>query len=110
MQNETEVTERRSRKSNRQLRVFTPAIMESLERAIAGYKLDAPSTDEALRTAVMAAAAEARGLSWKPEELVAALHALVAVSSRPQETRETLYAVLKRRALVLYFGAHESGA
>ena len=104
------VSKRPSRKSSRASRVFSRDVMASLEQAIAGYKIDAPDTDEALRVAVMTAAAEAHGLSWQPQELVAALHALVAVSGRPEEVREALYAVLKRRALVLYFGAHESGA
>jgi hypothetical protein len=104
------VSKRPSRRSSRASRVFSPDVMAALEKAIAAYKIDAPSTDEDLRLAVMTAAREARSLSWRPEELVAALHALVAVSNRPEETREALYAVLKRRALVLYFGAHESGA
>lgn len=89
---------------------YPGGVMDDLEKALGKYHPDKPPTDEMLRMAVMNAAHEAGANFWRSEELVAALHALVAVAGRPQEISETLYAILKRRALVLYFGAHESGA
>jgi len=63
-----------------------------------------PESDAQLRTAIVTAVAEARAQLWLPEELVTELRAAIPASKVSAEDRVYLHALLKRRALVAYFG------
>lgn len=94
--------------ANRTPRVFSPQTEKALAQALAEYDPESPHSDEAVRTVVMNAAAEARGQLWRPEELVSVLRAAVPEKETRPGAREALLALLKRRALLAFFGAQES--
>jgi hypothetical protein len=89
-------------------RTFSEPLADALAQVVASYDSESPASDEALRMLVLAAAGEARAESWLPEELVAALDEAIAKSECSAELGEMLHALLTRRALIAYFGAHES--
>jgi hypothetical protein len=92
------------RKSGSASRTFSPAVKDALAKALSSYDPLSPESDAQLRTTLLAAVAEARRQSWRPEELVAELRAAIPESVGSAEDRVQIQDLLKRRALVAYFG------
>jgi hypothetical protein len=87
---------------------FSAPLADALAKVLPGYDAQSLGSDEALRMVILAAAGEARAAAWLPEELIAALDDAIAQSECSAELREQLHALLTRRALIAFFGAHES--
>lgn len=88
-------------------RTFSAPLADALAKVVAGYEAQSFASDEALRMVVLAAAGEARAEAWLPEELIRALDDAISQSECDAEQRDELHAVLTRRALIAFFGAHE---
>jgi len=99
-----------SRMLTKAARRFSQPLTDALATVVPGYDAQSPESDEALRMVVLAAAAEARAESWLPEELFAALDDAISRSECSAEVREMLHALLTHRALIAFFGAHESSS
>jgi hypothetical protein len=92
-----------SGESNTPKREFSQRVADALAWVVSNYDPESAQSEEAARIAVLNAAAEAKAQLWRPDELMAALRAAVE-SREPESVREMLYASLKRRAMVAFFG------
>jgi hypothetical protein len=89
-------------------RTFSSATTDALTRAIRQYDPQSAEAEQALKLQVVRAVGEARSRGWRPEELTAALRATVPESELPPGIPEQVYQVVRRSALVAYFGSQMS--
>ena len=95
-------------------RSFSPDVRESLERALRDYDPQSARGDDALRTALAAAAEEARTLGFGPADVVLALK-LVESSANDKAgvhgiEADQLHRVVLQRMLKAYFGQPEENS